>query len=86
MQRHSILLNLQIKLGTRVIRGPDWIHKNEDNGEGFVGTIVEFSRIRRLVQVIWDTGKSGQYRANPGQYDLRIFDNAPTGMVKKEKS
>ncbi|VDI44718.1 Hypothetical predicted protein [Mytilus galloprovincialis] len=71
----------QIKLGTRVIRGPDWNHKYEDNGEGFLGTIVAFDLAERRVKVIWDTGRSGQYRADTGQYDLRIFDNSPTGEL-----
>ncbi|XP_063412596.1 uncharacterized protein LOC134695302 [Mytilus trossulus] len=71
----------QIKLGTRVIRGPNWIHKCEDNGEGFLGTIVKFNLFERLIEVIWDSGRSGQYRADPEKYDLRIFDNAPAGEL-----
>lgn len=77
--KYVLFINLQIKLGTRVIRGPDWNHKYEDNGEGFLGTIVAFDLAERRVKVIWDTGRSGQYRADTGHYDLRIFDNSPTG-------
>lgn len=62
-----------------MIRGPDWNHEWEDNGEGFLGTIVEFNVHKRQIRVIWDSGRSGQYRADPGEYDLRMVDNAPTG-------
>ncbi|VDI05313.1 Hypothetical predicted protein, partial [Mytilus galloprovincialis] len=68
----------QIKVGTRVVRGPDWNHKCEDNGEGFLGTIVGISYSDRCILVIWDTGRGGRYRGGPNQYDLRVFDNAPT--------
>lgn len=70
----------KIHLGTRVVRGPNWNHKSEDNGEGFLGTIVALCHSDRTIQVIWDTGRSGKYRADPNQYDLRLFDNAPTGQ------
>lgn len=63
-----------------MVRGPNWNHKCEDNGEGFVGTIVGLTNSDRFIQVIWDTGRSGLYRADPNQYDLRIFDNAQTGQ------
>lgn len=74
-----IHLLLKIKLGTRVVRGPNWSHNDEDNGEGFLGTIVGLSFLPRRILVIWDTGRSGRYRGGPNQYDLRVFDNAPTG-------
>lgn len=77
-----ITVFLQIKLGTRVMRGPNWSYKCEDNGEGFLGTIVAFNQSERRVEVIWDTGRRGQYRADPEQYDLRIFDNAQTGTIQ----
>lgn len=37
----------------------------------------------RLIEVIWDSGRSGQYRADPEKYDLRIFDNAAAGQSVK---
>lgn len=72
-------------MGTRVVRGPDWNHKCEDNGEGFLGTIVGISDSDRCILVIWDTGRSGRYRGGPNQYDLRVFDNAPTGTYWFER-
>ena len=29
------------RIGTRVVRGPDWHFQDEDGGEGCVGTVVE---------------------------------------------
>ncbi|VDI31556.1 E3 ubiquitin-protein ligase mind-bomb [Mytilus galloprovincialis] len=76
-----LYLFFKIQLGTRVVRGPHWNHKSEDNGEGFLGTIVALCHSDRTIQVIWDTGRGGKYRADPNQYDLRLFDNAPTDQL-----
>lgn len=72
--------------GLRVVRGPNWKWGNQDNGEGFVGTVVEIGRSGsptspdKTVVVQWDSGARTNYRAGyQGAYDLRIFDNAPVG-------
>lgn len=71
---HAQLVN-----GLRVVRGPNWsMHRNEDGGEGCVGTVVKwketwffniFSLGLRLpnaffgmVSVIWDSGIKCNYR------------------------
>jgi hypothetical protein len=74
---------LQIKAGTRVVRGPDWACKKQDNGEGFLGTIIFVPKpgsSDNKVTVIWDSGRELRYKAgHHGKYDLRVFDTAPAG-------
>lgn len=76
-----------IRPGTRVVRGPDWASKRQDNGEGFVGTIIyvpKHGSNDHKVTVIWDSGLERRYRAGQdGKYDLRVFDSAPSGEVHK---
>ncbi|XP_063408625.1 E3 ubiquitin-protein ligase MIB2-like isoform X2 [Mytilus trossulus] len=74
----------EIKPGTRVVRGPDWISKKQDNGEGFLGTVIFVPKPGsddKKVTVIWDSGRELRYRAGEnGKYDLRVFDTAPSGV------
>ncbi|KAK3104827.1 hypothetical protein FSP39_011109 [Pinctada imbricata] len=76
---------MQIKPGTRVVRGPDWSSKGQDNGEGFLGTIIFVPKPGsgdRKVTVIWDSGRELRYRAgHRGKYDLRVYDTSPTGIL-----
>ena len=73
----------QIKPGTRVVRGPDWIGKQQDNGEGYLGTVIFVPKPGsgdQKVTVIWDSGRELRYRAGKdGKYDLRVIDTGPTG-------
>jgi E3 ubiquitin-protein ligase mind-bomb len=83
---------MDIEVGLRVVRGPDWESGDEDGGEGHVGTVVEVpgrtasqqdesdcSRYYVIVQ--WDYGERFKYRCGMEQkYDLRVLDNAPIGM------
>ncbi|XP_048753764.2 E3 ubiquitin-protein ligase MIB2-like [Ostrea edulis] len=73
-----------IKAGTRVVRGPDWASKKQDNGEGFLGTIIfvpKSGSSDNQVTVIWDSGRELRYRAgHDGKYDLRVYDTAPAGI------
>lgn len=75
----------QIKAGTRVVRGPDWASKKQDNGEGFLGTIIfvpKSGSSDNQVTVIWDSGRELRYRAgHDGKYDLRVYDTAPAGKI-----
>ncbi|XP_063969456.1 E3 ubiquitin-protein ligase MIB2-like [Lytechinus pictus] len=69
--------------GFRVIRGPDWVYKNQDGGKGHAGTILSlqaqcqpnFPKLSVLVQ--WDSGDKGLYRVGYDlAFDLRIIDTA----------
>ena len=65
-----------------MVRGPDWVLEGQDNGEGFVGTVIFGSEDHR-VTVVWDSGQENQYRAGQdGKYDLRVFDSAPSGKLQ----
>jgi E3 ubiquitin-protein ligase mind-bomb len=66
----------------------DWRWGEQDGGEGHVGTIVEVggqgsSKVQEgSVVVVWDSGYVANYRAGfHGRDDLRVFDNAPAGMM-----
>ncbi|VDI82587.1 Hypothetical predicted protein, partial [Mytilus galloprovincialis] len=76
---------MRTKTGFRVVRGPDWNNQRQDNGEGFLGTIVYVPKEGsddQKVTVIWDSGRELRYRAGlHGKYDLRVFDSAPAGVT-----
>ncbi|XP_060078369.1 E3 ubiquitin-protein ligase MIB2-like [Ylistrum balloti] len=67
-------------LGLRVVRGPDWGLGNEDGGDGHLGTVVK-DHGNNTVTVVWDMGTMTTCSAGKdGKCDLRILDNAPTGI------
>ena len=80
---------MEVQVGLRVVRGPDWECGDQDGGEGHVGTVVEVKEEGtseeqgvplRSVSVQWDCGGRGCYRCGQeGKYDLRVLDSAPTG-------
>lgn len=67
-------------IGTRVVRGPDWLKngslEDEDGGEGNVGTIISIFQHNSLayqeVKVLWDNGETSICRCgSKGYQDLR---------------
>ena len=73
-----VRVNMMEGVGARVVRGPDWKWGKQDGGEGHVGTVRNFESPEEVV-VVWDNGTAANYRC-AGAYDLRIIDNAPTGL------
>ncbi|XP_033151283.1 E3 ubiquitin-protein ligase MIB2 [Drosophila mauritiana] len=80
-------MRASIPPGIRVVRGPDWIWSNQDDGEGHVGTVCEIGRCgsthspENTVVVNWDSGHRTNYRVGyQNQYDLTIVDNAQVGV------
>ena len=81
---------MSMMVGSRVIRGPDWMWSDQDGGRGHLGTITEliFNDVDdetdnrpTAVKVTWDVGKKGNYRAGfEHKCDLRLYDNATTGI------
>ncbi|CAH3156860.1 unnamed protein product, partial [Porites lobata] len=74
-----------MEVGSRVVRGPDWMWGDQDGGEGNVGTVVQHGQDRNLpdgtVLVHWDSGRQANYRAgHSGKFDLRILDCAQAGV------
>jgi len=76
MSFHSEALELLI--GARVVRGPDWKWGDQDGGDGHVGTLRTFQSSEEAA-VVWDYGVVALYRDN-GARDLRILDSAPAGV------
>lgn len=69
---------LEMLVGSRVIRGPDWKWGKQDGGEGHIGTVRTFESPEEVV-VVWDNGTAANYRCS-GAFDLRIVDSASTGI------
>ena len=87
---------MDVKVGVRVVRGPDWSWEDQDGGEGNVGTVVEVKGLNSdgedsvlrgiTVIVCWDVGVLSNYRCGfGGKYDVRLYDNAQTGETEKCK-
>ena len=76
----SISTSMELCVGLRIVRGPNWLWGDQDGGEGHVGTVVEVGQGGGSVVVQWDCGNRCRYRCGEeGKYDLRVFDSAPTG-------
>lgn len=81
---------MEVKIGIRVVRGPDWKWGNQDGGNGHVGTVVEVRTAdtpseglvaSRAVLVQWDNGNRCNYRCGiEGKYDLMLYDNGPVAV------
>lgn len=70
-----------LKLGLRVVRGPDWSWEDEDGGEGYTGTLYHIDNVDKTAIIQWDNGnqtlcKIGQM----GKYELRVIDSAQIGI------
>ena len=74
---------MEVEVGLRVVRGPDWKWGDQDGGEGSLGTVVEAgdeTPSGRAVVVLWDNGMRSNYRCGvDSSYDLKVYDSAPTG-------
>lgn len=68
---------MQVELGTRVVRGVDWIWDDQDGGEGMLGTVIQIKcEIASMssVKVLWDHGGQGLYRSGENNAcDLLAF-------------
>ena len=93
--RHIVLMHMDVLVGTRVVRGPNWTWGEQDGGEGHVGTVAEVLKGGEVnqgcsgpcvVTVQWDCGNRCRYRCGVGdRYDLRVIDSAPAGEEIKER-
>ena len=83
---------MNVAVGVRVVRGPDWSWEDQDGGEGNVGTVVEVKELTSdgkdsvlcgtTVIVCWDIGVLSNYRCGfGGKFDVRVYDNAQTGKT-----
>ena len=74
---------MELALGLRVVRGPDWEWGDQDGGEGFVGTVAGVEEGSREVVVQWDVGQRCRYRCGQdGKFDLRVLDSGPSGRFR----
>ena len=86
----TAILLMEVLVGLRVVRGPDWKWGNQDGGEGTVGTVAEIeggvhgteggTTTGHAVVVQWDGGNRCNYRCGiDGKYDLLVYDSAAVG-------
>ena len=85
---------MDVRIGLRVVRGPNWKWGDQDGGEGHLGTVVQMQKANRpdtepgkwaacVVTVQWDCGNRCRYRCGIGdKYDLKVFDSAPAGECR----
>ena len=67
-------------VGTRVVRGRDWVWGAQDGGPGGEGTVTRTvgPSSRTSIQVKWDNGNVFSYRMGGGKYDLyRLIGKCP---------
>nr|XP_054773091.1 E3 ubiquitin-protein ligase MIB2-like [Lytechinus pictus] len=76
----------------RVIRGPDWIYKNQDGGRGHAGTVLNRWGSQQpysppnTIKIQWDNGDKGLYRIGYNKaYDLRFLESASTCADRHHK-
>lgn len=80
---------LDIKVGMRVIRGPDWEWKNQDNNS--IGFVISVEPLKQensdglAVGVRWEGGNIFNYRwGSENKYDLTIVDVNDKGNITKK--
>ncbi|XP_066913164.1 E3 ubiquitin-protein ligase HERC2-like, partial [Clytia hemisphaerica] len=65
-----------LKIGSRVVRGPDWKWDDQDGPAPSQGRVVSDIGDDGWVRVEWDTGSRNSYRMGKnGKYDLKLADN-----------
>ena len=79
-----------VQLGQRVVRSPTWTWRDQDGGDGHVGTVVKLGSNNPedavgtplgWVKIRWDNGYTNNYQAgSKNNYDMLLFDNAPAGL------
>ncbi|XP_041480155.1 E3 ubiquitin-protein ligase MIB2-like [Lytechinus variegatus] len=78
-----------LEIGQRVVRSPTWTWRDQDGGNGHLGTVVKLKDQDPLdpipngwVKVRWDNGNRNNYQVGSSDdcYDLMLFDNAPAGV------
>uniref|UniRef100_A0A2C9JKZ7 Uncharacterized protein n=1 Tax=Biomphalaria glabrata TaxID=6526 RepID=A0A2C9JKZ7_BIOGL len=79
----TTMVEYTIRPGIRVVRGPNWDWDDQDGGEGYVGTVFDIDP-SNFANVLWDNGSKFRYRVGYcNNFDLRILDTAPSGVVHK---
>ncbi len=75
---------MEIELGTRVVRGLDWMWNDQDGEEGTLGTVIQIQSKGSLgnvgsAKVLWDNGGQGIYRCGENNAcDLLVY-SSPVG-------
>ncbi|XP_030842383.1 E3 ubiquitin-protein ligase MIB2-like [Strongylocentrotus purpuratus] len=77
-----------MEVGQRVVRSATWTWRDQDGGEGHLGTVVKLKDQdpqepipKDWAKIRWDNGNVNNYQVgSSGSYDLALFDNAPAGV------
>ena len=86
---------MNMEVGVRVVRGPNWCWEDQDGGEGSVGTVIEVNSPEStcegeehvIVNVCWDVGALSNHRHSKlrgfgGKCGVLVYDSAQAGMLR----
>lgn len=68
-----------VKLGDAVTRGPSWVYKEQDGGEGSIGVVTSLLNLKAdedgeiWIKIKWENEDYNDYRVHP-VYDLNFAD------------
>ena len=83
----SVDAKMHVELGTRIVRGLDWIWGDQDGEEGMLGTVVQIKNDHPpagSVKVLWDHGGQGMYRCGENNAcDLLVFCSPAGKSLRK---
>lgn len=76
-----------LKIGDRVVRGPDWEYGEQDSFNGNIGTILhDTDNSKGWLRVKWDyTNVTNTYRYYIGCYDIILYNPNPNLNPKNIK-
>lgn len=70
---------ISIKVGDKVVRGPDWKWGNADGGEGHKGVVIAEEK-QGWWKVQWKNGNSNNYRYNSKAHDVIVLRDVYNGL------
>uniref|UniRef100_A0A8C9RA53 E3 ubiquitin-protein ligase HERC2 n=1 Tax=Scleropages formosus TaxID=113540 RepID=A0A8C9RA53_SCLFO len=80
-------LAAMMKIGTRVMRGPDWKWGDQDGPPPGLGRVIGELGEDGWIRVQWDTSSTNSYRmGKEGKYDLKLAEPPPAIQTATEDS
>ncbi|XP_068720941.1 E3 ubiquitin-protein ligase HERC2-like [Montipora capricornis] len=76
----------RMKIGTRVVRGPDWKWGDQDGPPPSEGRVIGELGEDEWVRIQWDTGSTNSYRmGKEGKFDLKLAGPPPVPESSEEE-
>lgn len=81
----GVELARMMRVGTRVVRGPDWKWGDQDGPPPSEGRVIGELGEDGWIRVQWDNGSTNSYRmGKEGKYDLKLADPPPMTETDSE--